>query len=426
MIFNRRNIRMIFPTILVFASLIIFQTRDFAETSANPLSLSNAHKVVALSLVLIYFGLYLFNKKLVLNWTGFQLGYLIYILLGVSSSIAFSSNLLFSLWKLSEISAALLLSVYAMYLSKRDLSINVSLFSLSLQFMKFMVVATVVGAIIYPSEAIRSPLSEGMEAVYGTPIFPYQIFGTIIQVNANSLGAMAAIFMFIYTVRILKGSRDTKTFLWLIVSVALLVLSQSRTAIFGLLCAFVISLFVEPRKSGLSKVLIVVVSVLGVIWQIEVIFGYLSRGMDVERLSNLSGRMVWWAAAIEEYLDAGLVQKVIGLGFLTANREILATKLGYGDASSLHSDYIDSLISTGFFGPIILLYIFLQLLVKAFHRARILRTRLSYEMLGIVAILLVRSFTGTTLAVYNIFLIVLLAVAVFIHKYENVSAPLER
>ena len=424
--FNRSQMRLLLPTMLVFTSLLIFQTRDFAETSSNPLSLSNAHKVIALSLVLIYLSIYLYRRPIVVNWSGFQLGYLVYILLGVTSSVAFSTNILFSLWKLCEIFAALLLSVYAFRLSKKDVSLDVNLYSLSLYFMKFIILITVIGAIIYPSEAIRSPISEGMEAVYGTPILPYQIFGTIIQVNANSLGAMAAIFMFIYTIRILKGSRNAQSLFWLFVSVVIMLLSQSRTAFFGLLCAFAVSFFVEPRKSGLAKALLIGASVLVAVWQIDVIFGYLSRGMDVERLSTLSGRMVWWAAAIEEYLNADLIQKVIGLGFLTANREILATKLGYGDASSLHSDYIDSLVSTGFFGPIILLFIFVQLLVKTFHRARLLGTRLSYEMLGIVVILLVRSFTGTTLAVYNIFLIVLLAVAVFVRRYGVTSVQNER
>jgi len=147
---------------------------------------------------------------------------------------------------------------------------------------------------------------------------------------------------------------------------------------------------------------------------------YLTRGVDAERLATLSGRTIWWETAILEYGSAGVVEKLIGMGFATASRNILSDKLGAEGAATLHSDYIDALVSSGALGFVMILLIMFGLLWKAYRHAVKSGDAIAMEILGVVVILMVRSFSGTTVASHNVFLILLFSIAVYLRVfYQN-------
>lgn len=402
------------PALLVFMSLLLFETRDFGQATQELISASNLHKVLALIFTSIFMFAFFVLRGLPRHWAVFQTGFLLYILLGVLSSLFFSSNVFFSLWKLFEISTVLMLSLYVLTLSKGTPLLSEKFYEICLFFFKFMLIVTAIGALIYPSEAIRSPLSDASMEVYGTSLLPYQIFGTILQVNPNSLGAMSAILFFVYAHRFMFGNRSTGVVSWVLFSLVFFVLSQSRTAFIGLLCAFAVTIMVDANQRKTTKFFLIFIFALLVTASANVLVEYFTRGMDQERLAALSGRTIWWEVAVEEYLNADMLAKMIGMGFATASRTILDSKLDQGGAATLHSDYIDTLVSTGILGLMIVIIIMIALLIEAYKHANKVRDPIAIEMLGVIIILFVRSFTGTTIATHNYFLILIFSIAIYL------------
>lgn len=400
--------------LLVFVSLLLFEIRDFSQTNQNPISISNIHKVLALVFASIFTLTFFLLRGLPKQWAVFQTGFLLYVLLGVLSSLVFSSNVFFSLWKLLEVSTVLMLSLYVLTLGKKTPFLASRFYELCLLFFKFMLIVTAIGALIYPNEAIHSPLSDESMAVYGAPLLPYQIFGTILQINSNSLGAMSAILLFVYAHKFMTGNRSFSIVSWGLFSLTFLILSQSRTAFIGLFCALAVTLIVDANQRRTTKLFLIFIFTLLVTTSANILVEYLTRGVDQERLATLSGRMIWWEVAFEEYLNADVLAQIIGMGFGTASRTILDSKLDQGGAATLHSDYIDALVSTGILGLMILIIIMVALLIEAYKYAMKVRDPIAIEMLGIIIILFVRSFSGTTIATHNIFLILIFSIAVYL------------
>src|SRR5690606_2880783 len=272
-------------------------------------------------------------------------------------------------------------------------------------FSRFILMVTLLGVIVLPSVAIRSPLSSESLAAYGTPIMPYQIFGSIIQVNPNTLGALAAVLLFVHGRRYIGGDRRPANTAWLLRSVVFLIFSQSRTAWAGLLIAFGAGIVTSRGVSAAKKILVATLILALAALLADPIYDYLSRGVGADRLLRLSGRVGWWEAALEHFSSADLLGKVIGLGFMTANREILVNEFDAGAAATLHSDFVDALISAGVIG---FLTIILAVFITTWRAFGLLRRdpgQLPLELFGVLLILGVRSFTGTTLASHNVFLV---------------------
>ena len=400
------------PILLIFISLVLFSTRDFSQAYQSAIDVTNVHKVAAVVIVTLLLTGYLVMRGIPRGWSNIQKYYLGYIIIGIASSILYSQWILFSLWKILEVSAVFLLSLYVLSVGRRDQTFPISFYELVLSFYKFLVLVTLLGVVFFPEEAIRSPLSDESLETYGTPLVPYQIFGVIIHINPNSLGTISAILLFVYIQRLLAGDHRIGNKVWAVAAGTLLIFSHSRTAWIGFLLSLSLALIFSPciRKRTkfvlVSGMLILVASFSGFF------IDYMTRGYDQQRLMQLSGRMVWWATAIDEYVNADLLGQTIGLGYMDANRFILADKLDSGGAATLHSDYIDALISTGFIGALMLIMAVSSLAWSTFKYFKRSHNILSVEFLGITVILIIRSLTGTTVASHNLFLILFFSIGI--------------
>lgn len=400
------------PVYLVFLSLILFATRTFSAATQSPIEISNLHKVTAIIFALLILAPYATLKRIF--WVPEQKCYFVYILAGFVSTLLYSGWFLYSIWKLTEVFTAFLLSIYIMSCEQRsNHTVAADFYELIVKFLKFLVVMTLIGVFVNPHEAIRSPLSEESLRVYGAPLLPYALYGTIIQINSNSLGVIGAIILMICVVRILNGRRSINNYSWLMTSAAILLFAQSRTAWIG----FLLSLSVVLTFSNIGRVkkVVFILAILATLAFFSTPFyQYLTRGYQIERMMTMSGRTIWWEIALGEFADADYVAQVIGLGFMTANRVILAEHLDAEGASTLHSDYIDAMISTGFLGLTMLVLAAVLLtcnILRATRRKADNGTAI--ELLGVWVILLVRTITGTTIASHNIFLLVFFAIVVY-------------
>ena len=101
---ERRSLRLTVPVLFVFASLILFEMREFDQAIQRPIDAANFHKVVALIAIFLYLLLYMSMRGLPRGWGGFHVGYMLYIVLGLASSIVYSQLRAFSFWKIFEVS----------------------------------------------------------------------------------------------------------------------------------------------------------------------------------------------------------------------------------------------------------------------------------------------------------------------------------
>ena len=399
------------PVYLVFVSLLQFVGRDFSQAQQSPIELGNLHRVTAIVLALVLLVKHSFS----LSMTSVQKAYFAYIAVA-SISVVFSPLPLFSVWKIAEISAVFLLSVYVFHAARHSPAYAYHFYDLTLTFFKVLVGAALVGVVIFPSASLQAPMGEASIEAYGAPILPYQVSGQILQVNPNSLGVMAAVLSFVSVMRLMNGHRGVAATLWLPVSLSVLIFAQSRTALVGFGLAMAVGFLFTPRRRRWAQWCVAIAGMWVIGTWSDLLYTYVTRGVGVEGLSDLSGRVGWWAVAIDTVASASIGERFFGLGFMVSNRTILATSLDDPDASSLHSDYVDALVSTGYVGTVALVLALLYLLFLC-SRAMMStpRTSLQVEVTGVASILVVRTFTGPTIASHSIFLPMFFAVAILLH-----------
>ena len=401
---------------LIFASLLLFATRDFSQAQNSAISFANLHKVVAIALALGLNTHFLLKHGLKKKLPVAIKSYFFFILIGILSSIFFSTWLGYSLWKIAEILAVFMTVLFLWEKSSSQFDFIENSYDLCIRFIKLLVLLTICGIFIYPNEAIRSPTNEFHDA-----FLPYQLFGTIAQINANSLGAISAIIFYITFVRITskKEKRTPLMYFWLILSTIVLIFAQSRTSIGALGFSLIFYLFLFRGTNGLFKFGILGIFTALLLYNFETFLLYIGRGYSIEHLDKMSGRMVWWEAAWLSFQNADFLKQIIGLGYGTANRTLL-TSIGYDDASSLHSDYMDSLISTGFLGATFLSFSVLFSLKKILSKSRsILKSPMLIEAVGVFLIIFIRSFTGTSIATLSIFLLLFFICIFIIYNYRE-------
>lgn len=404
--------KQLFPVYLVFISLLIFARRSYEAASESPLDIANIHKYVAIAAAGFFTLHYLSTRGLPRQIPSVHIAYGGYIICAALSSLLFSEWFAYSIIKTFEIFVVLVVSLYIVRLSQHTPLMGFLYYEACLNFFKILMFSVVVGIIVYPGEAIQSPVSEETVEAYGMSILPYQIRGAIFQINPNALGILSAIVLFVCLVR-LKFERSTKIlWMWTLFSSFVLIFAQSRTAFLGLCCAIAVTILFSRGFTLRWRLIIVALLTLIVLVMWMPIYAYLTRGVSEEQLAGLSGRALWWEIALSEFFKTDYLQQVFGLGYMVSARTILQSELGFA-VGSLHSDYMDAFISTGYIGitffvGTILLFGIMLVRLRRIHCC----TPFIAELIGIGIILIVRTFTGSTVASQSLLLPLFLAMSV--------------
>ncbi|HEX8909751.1 MAG TPA: O-antigen ligase family protein [Anaeromyxobacteraceae bacterium] len=404
------------PVGLLFVSQLMFRERNFSEALSTPVDAWNVHRTVAVVLAAAIAGLYLAARGVPRRWPPALAFFACYLAVGVIS-LVHSSQLLYSCWKLTELLAALLVALYALRQSAADPSFAGRCYDLWLLFVRLLVATAILGALVDPSAALTPPMSDELAAGFsGRPLLPVQLYGVLFIVNANTLGVLAAVLLFTDVMSALEERRASlfRT-LWLLADAVVLVLAQSRTAWAASAVAAVLAVLFSRGIRPSRRFAVASAASLAILLARGYVVAYLTRGTTVEHMSALTGRTEWWGTAIDVVNGAPLFQRLTGLGFVSANRTILATLLDHGGAATLHSDYVDALVSTGYLGMGALALAVLAFCVSVFRAAWRDRGPRAFQFGSLTAILVVRSFTGTTFAIYSDLVVAFLLVAVRVY-----------
>jgi O-antigen ligase len=174
-------------------------------------------------------------------------------------------------------------------------------------------------------------------------------------VSTNGVGEAAALLGVVALARLLlrRHAAGSASWYWLLLllSVATLILAQTRSAVMAFLFGvLLIGLYRNARLAILgllaAGLVAMVSSAAAHIAQI-----YMLRGQSSELVRSLSGRMDWWQNAWVKILE----RPWLGYGAYAGGRFVVLAQLGDMETSSIHNSYVEVVLGTGILGVLPLL-----------------------------------------------------------------------
>jgi len=397
------------PLYCVFISLLLFVARDLDAAQSSPITLSNIHRVICIPLSIAYTSLYFLTYKRMRKMNLVLILFFSYICVGILSTYLFSEWFYYSIWKLLEMLAVLLTSLYCWTLELYHPGATLLFYKKTIGFLKIILLSVVASLVMMPSTSIE--LASSISDAY----LPYRITGQLVKVNAISIASISSLILYILIVKYSYKKKYIKNidYFWFVLSVLLLFFAQSRTAIAGLICALTLLLFLTKKTSLLKKLTIIISSGFIIYFFSSAILEYLQRGQSAQSIYSLTGRFTWWEFAYNKIKYADLLNQIFGYGYGYGNR-IVAKLSSNNLMQTLDSSYLSSLIDTGFLGVSILLTLVVYTNVKLYSKAQ--HNILYLELAGVNMILTVKSITTSTIEIFTYYTLLFMLIALTTDK----------
>jgi O-antigen ligase len=181
-----------------------------------------------------------------------------------------------------------------------------------------------------------------------------RLFSTMPMVGPNNIGTTGAVLTLVSISRLLWRDRRGSSRAWywavMVYGIASMVASHTRHSFGGTLVGLIIILVLSRRKwigvvlAGLSTPLLVFTSAGTTVTE------YLRRGQSDEDLRGLTSRMDFWGYAWQQLVQHPLT----GLGAYAGGRFGVLEKIGRAEAGSIHSDWVEIVMGTSFWGVLAL------------------------------------------------------------------------
>jgi O-antigen ligase len=242
---------------------------------------------------------------------------------------------------------------------------------------------------MWPSQALEQ----------GQGLLGESINGVVPSVASNTVGRMGAIIGIVAMSRLMRPSQHRAFYAAVfLLGLTSLIFSQSRGALAGFLVASIVLLIAMRRRVLLVAVVVTLLAVLLTPATRDVAWQFVLRGEDTEMVQSLSGRISWWNAAWERFLERPLA----GYGGYAGPRFAVLAVIGQSETTNLHNTWLEVLLSTGILGLMPLLAAVLATCRALWRfRARALAKAESgvlwIEAAGILIVLLVASMFNTEL-----------------------------
>jgi O-antigen ligase len=269
-------------------------------------------------------------------------GFGIYVTVG-AASLLYSPAPVVTMGKVFEVGVALI--VFAALFMRRDASSALrSAITLVVLLETALIAVAIVGYFALPG---IFQLTGGRPGFLSGPTLksPYSHF--------NHISASSAM-VFAYALTALLSVRERRTQYWwaglAAVGTGGMLLSAGRQGLVIFLASAVVSLFFLRRH--LFLILIAPLSAIVIAANWDVLFEIFRRGQAESTFNSWSGRLNWWAGA----LDVWKTHPWTGYGFGAGGRYVALASLDVS-ASSLHSGYMEALVGVGILGLVPLFYV---------------------------------------------------------------------
>jgi len=415
---------------LIFFSMLVFRIRDVGAAKADPLDAYAMLRVLPEAFVALALIVRLLLKKP--NWmralfTGIPGAMAIYCLVCVAST-AWSVNASWTAYKSLEFLADV--ALLAAIVASADSSLTYqNLLDWTLTFYGLSLAGVWINLPIWPHEAMDGGRLTGVVPVEAS----------------NSVGTSGAVLALVAICRLMPLFGRAKNRAWyfflLIFGLVSMVMSGTRNSEAAFVLGVGLIVLFHKRLLKIALVLTAAaVPVLGIatllydrLWQKAwvVAQSFAQRDQSSAAFEGLSGRTAWWAYGMSQLAH----HPFTGLGAYAAGRFAVLGKLGVGAAAMMHSDWIEVLIGTSFWGMIP----FAGALIAAWwFLARCIRSnafgpdqrQLALEFFSLLGMLTVHSFFNDELSWHcPLLYFAILGYAEFVRvqgKTEPAYAPLER
>lgn len=242
---------------------------------------------------------------------------------------------------------------------------------------------------------------------------------------SNSVGNAAAIICIISLTRLLGRNAEKSERTWYALLLAFgsvsLIASQTRNSMAALVFGIALMLWYERRKwigfVGVAATIpLLLLTSLG-----PRVATYLARDQTESQIEGMSSRMDWWSFAWQQFMHHPLT----GLGAYAAGKFAVLGKIGVGTASQMHSDWMEVLAGTSFWGllPFTAALVGCWWILSRTYWDRSLDTserQLSAEALAILGTITLRSFFNVEMSWHAPFLfLAVLGYAEFLRRKKK-------
>jgi O-antigen ligase len=182
--------------------------------------------------------------------------------------------------------------------------------------------------------------------------------------HSNTLSALGAVLLVFAVARLLSGWTYRRT--WTaaaLIGLAAMILAAGRQGVLMALAGLAVVLVVSRPKLFLS-LLGPAAAFVGYMYR-DPLFSAFARARP-QSVTNLSGRLYWWEAAIE----AWTVHPWTGWGYGAGGRFVALASIGRGGTSNVHSGYVETLVGVGILGLACLLYALYEVVVWSIRNLR--------------------------------------------------------
>lgn len=417
MVFNKLlKKRYYLPLFFVFMALMLFARRDYQEAKESPISLSNAHRIIGVVFTVIFCVNFILRKKVKVKLPKPLKYFGYYLAIGFLSALFYSENLLYDIWKLTELFALLTLGIYMVIISRGNLVLQASFYNFTINFIKFLLLTVLLSVIIdFDNAVIYQKFSEGA-------LLPFRVGGSLIIINSLSVGTLASIILYLYILVYDRTQRLTKYgVFWILFSSILLIASQSRTSLIGLVVALFVYYFVLNKKNKVLKFFAFVAGTLIISLNSTYLLLLFKRGSNDEVFTSLSGRTIWWHYAWEYFQNGSILQRCFGFGFASAER-IIASESSDGLMQTLDSTFVSVIISTGIIGIIVTILCFYYALKILYRKSikdkKLNLTNLHAQIYGIVIMICIKATTTTTINMFTYYSVLFVVLSIFCQRSE--------
>jgi hypothetical protein len=406
----------------IFFSMLVFRIRDSGAAQSNPLDIFAMTRILPEAFVALTLIIRLILKKP--NWLGALFrgipgAMAIYCLVCIATT-PFSVKPDWTAYKSLEFLAdvSLLASIVA---SAEGFFTYKNLVDWTLTFYGISLVGVWSNLPLWPTEA--------MDGGRLTGVIPVEA--------SNSVGTSGAVLAIIALCRLMPVFGQVKDRAWymllLVFGLGSMVLSKTRNAEAAFMLAVLLLVVLSPalRKiavwGALATAPLIALAVFlndrlpRQVWDMAVSIAV--RDQSDAAVGSLSGRTAWWAYGIEQLMH----HPWTGLGAYAAGRFAVLGKLGVGSAAMMHSDWIEILIGTSFWG----LIPFTAALVAAWwYLFRCIRSdvytadqrQLALELFALLGMLTMHSFFNDELSWHcPLLYFAILGYAEFIRTYPKVQ-----
>lgn len=333
---------------LLLASGFVFRVREISSAKENPVDSAALYRLGLVGFTALLLIGRLLRRKSAWLRPLFQglIGAMTAFALACAASSIWSVNPPWTLYKSLEylVDLVLLAAILVTLRSVRDYQ---NLFNWNWVLTGLLIASAYVGAVIWPEEAWEAGYGGGMLGVRLSGVYPGQ--------GWNRLGDLGAILGVVAIARLMPLNRRKQDRLWYLVLLGLgiltIVLSQTRSALLGLTVG---TLMVMAFTGRLKRGALLALGFLGLVAMSgagSFLMTFLERGQSQEEMVSLSSRVSWWSMGWQLLSQ----HPWTGLGAFAAGPFGVFEKLGMANVGPLHSDYVETLVGTSFWGLIPLL-----------------------------------------------------------------------